>query len=230
VTELSQRAEGQAENPHPAVRVTGGKIAIAHIPIPGTNGLFVELRPRGHAASTGPASTLYVRDLTRGQQLRLDFSYQPADRRLQYHWSPYGSLDDLTADDASAHKRGEPGAYSAAKQYRCAGRDLILLGLPVDAYRIVIARPWWRQATREVAGWLGTWSVFDATEVWGPPPPRPGKPGVETLIPDTQAGASQGPVGAAWSPGEAYDWVEEIALEAVPEIVLSAMPAPSDRR
>src|SRR4249920_3434111 len=49
-----------------------GQASVVRIPVPGTNGLCIELRPRGWVPQSGSTSTLFFQDATGKRHLRLD--------------------------------------------------------------------------------------------------------------------------------------------------------------
>ena len=52
-----------------------GQASIVRIPIPNTNGLCIELRPRGYIPRDSSTSTLFFQDKTGKHHLRLDYGY-----------------------------------------------------------------------------------------------------------------------------------------------------------
>src|SRR5687768_3219775 len=68
-----------------------GQASVVRIPIPGTNGLCIELRPRGRVPAAGSSSTLFFQDATGARHLRLDYGYNVKTRTIDYHWNQKGT-------------------------------------------------------------------------------------------------------------------------------------------
>jgi hypothetical protein len=57
-----------------------GQASVVRIPVPGTNGLCIELNPKGWVPSGGSTSTLFFQDATGKRNLRLDYGYNVKDQ------------------------------------------------------------------------------------------------------------------------------------------------------
>lgn len=83
-----------------SIAVGAGMPSVVRIPVPGTNGLHVELRPRfprdrRWRPRGGSTSTLFIQDLTGRRQLRLDYGPNRSTGNIDFHWNqstkPVGS-------------------------------------------------------------------------------------------------------------------------------------------
>lgn len=128
------------------------------IPIPGSNGLCIELRPRGWVPRGGSTSTLFFQDPTGKRHLRLDYGYNVATKTIDYHWNQKGTQRTFGVDDHAPAGRAGQLAHQAAKYFRYAGRVLIVAGVAIDVVSIVRASQPLRRATQVVAGWAGAWA------------------------------------------------------------------------
>jgi hypothetical protein len=106
-----------------------GQTSVVRIPVHGTNGLCIELKPRGWAPQGGATSTLFFQDATGKCNLRLDDGYNVKTKTVDYHWNQKGTFADFgIADYAPARTAGEA-SYNAAKYFRYAGRVLVVVGV-----------------------------------------------------------------------------------------------------
>ena len=55
--------------------------SILRIPVPGTKGLAIELSPRGWKPKGGSTSSLFIQDVTGKRHLRLDYGFNPDQRK-----------------------------------------------------------------------------------------------------------------------------------------------------
>jgi hypothetical protein len=200
--------------------VVGGSVgSVARIPVPGTNGLFLELKPRGWTPAGGSTSTVFIQDAAGSRNLRLDYGFNKSSGVVDYHWNQsktfklFGIADHTTVGQAGRL------LYRGARYYRYAGRALLLVGAAIDIYSIVVARKRLRQVARVAAGWAGAWA---GCTVLGSEGAVAGsaEPGLGTAIGGFAGcfvGGIGGYVGASWAAGEAYDWVEETYFAPVPE-------------
>ena len=102
-----------------AVVVGTGMSAVARIPVPGSNCLFVELTPRGWTPKAGSTSALFIQDVTGKRHLRLDFGYNVKTNKVEYHWNQKGTFNDFKIPNhAPAGESGEV-LYRGARYLRC---------------------------------------------------------------------------------------------------------------
>ena len=78
-----------------------GQASVVRIPVPGTNGLCIELRARGWVPASGSTSTLFFQDAAGGRHLRLDYGYNVKTRTIDYHWNQKGTHADFGISDHS---------------------------------------------------------------------------------------------------------------------------------
>ena len=134
-----------------------GQASVVRIPVPGTRGLAIELRPRGWTPAGGSTSTLFFQDPTGKRHLRLDYGYNVATKTVDYHWNQKGTFPSSAF--AITPRWGQRArAYNAAKYFRYAGRVLMVVGVAVDAVSIVQASKPLRRASEVVAGWAAAWA------------------------------------------------------------------------
>lgn len=197
-----------------------GAAAVVRIPVPGTNGLAVEIRPRGWVPKTGSTSTLFIQDLSGKRHLRLDFGYNVKTSSINYHWNQKGTHGNFGLSDHATVGRGGASAYQAAKYFKYLGRTLLVVGAVLDGVSIVRATNPLRRTVQVVTAWtaagIGCRSV-GAGGAW-----------VGTLIEPglgTAAGAGVGcligGVGGYFFGenvgGDVYDWGEGTLFKPVPE-------------
>lgn len=203
-----------------AVLTGNGMASVARIPVPGTNGLFLELTPRGRIPRGGSTSTVFIQDLAGRRQLRLDYVYNPTTNSVNYHWNQEGTYREFGVTDHSVVGAGEEALFKGAKYFRYGGRLLLVAGAALDIYSIVVARRRLRQIARVVAGWAGAWAGCEAVGAAGTLAGTFVEPGLGTAVGGflgCAAGGIGGYAGASWAAGHAYDWVEETFFEPLPE-------------
>jgi hypothetical protein len=197
-----------------------GQASVVRIPVPGTNGLCIELRPRGRVPAGGSTSTLFFQDATGGRHLRLDYGYNVKTRTIDYHWNQKGTFADLgIANHAPVGETGEV-AYKAARYFRYAGRVFVVVGVLVDGVSIVQASNPMRRASEVVAGWAGAWAGCEVVGAGGAAVGLLASPlgsavgGVSGCI----IGGIAGYYGGSMVGGEVYDWAETTLFSPVPEV------------
>lgn len=134
-----------------------GMGALVRIPIPGTNGLCIELGHRGWAPKTGSTSTVFIQDALGKRNLRLDYGYNVKTGTVNYHWNQKGTFQQFGIADHTPVGTSGRVVYKAARYLRFAGRAVAIVGAAVDVYSIVVADRALRQATKVVSGWAGAW-------------------------------------------------------------------------
>jgi len=204
-----------------AFAVGTGMASVVRIPVPGTNGLYIELSPRGWTPKGGSTSTLFIQDVTGKRHLRLDFGFNKNTGSVDYHWNQKGTFSDFgIKDHSSAGPKGEA-LFKGAKYLRYGGRVLLVVGLALDVYSIVAAKKRWRQVAKVAAGWGGAWAGCEGVGALGAGAGTLVEPGFGTAVGGLGGcivGGIGGYAGASWAAGHAYDWIEETFFEPVPEI------------
>jgi hypothetical protein len=202
-----------------SVPVGTGSAAVARIPIPGTNGLSVELSPRGYKPRTGSTSSLFLQDPTGKRHLRLDYGYNKTTGKLDYHWNQQGTLKDFKiTNHTPAGKAGEA-LFKGARYFKYAGRALVVAGAAMDAYSIVVAKKRIRQVAKVAAGWGGAWAGCKIVGAGGAAigSAIPGAGTAGGGIVGCAVGGIGGYVGGSWVAEKAYDHIEETYFEPLPE-------------
>ena len=135
-----------------------GLATVARIPIPGTDGLCIELTNRGWAPKGGSTSVLFFQDISGKRQLRLDYGYNIQTKTVDYHWNAKGALGELSLADHTPIGPVGPAAYATAKYFRYAGRLFTVAAVMIDVVSIVRTDKPLRQASKVVAGWAASWT------------------------------------------------------------------------
>lgn len=189
-----------------------GQTSIVRIPIPGTQRLCIELRPRGYVPKSGSTSTLFFQDPSGKRHLRLDYGPNVKTNTIDYHWNQKGTNTNFGITDHTTVGLGGQAAYKAAKYFRYAGRALVVIGVAVDIVSIVQASKPLRQASEVVAGWAGAWAGCKVVGAGGAAFGTAATPGLGTAI-GGGAGCIIGGIGGYWAAstvaGEVYDWAED---------------------
>ncbi|MBN1605162.1 MAG: hypothetical protein JW940_00940 [Polyangiaceae bacterium] len=98
------------------VPYTIGQASIVRIPVPGSNGLCIESRPRGPVLKSGSTSSLFIQDPIGKRHLRLDYGFNPTTKTIDYHWnqkrvySVFGITNHATVDSPLLHI-GRPNTF-----------------------------------------------------------------------------------------------------------------------
>jgi len=202
-----------------AVPFAIGQAAVVRIPIPGQNGLCIELRPRGYVPAGGSTSTLFFQDTTGKRHLRLDYGYNVKTKTIDYHWNQKGVAANFGILDHTPVGRVGAVAYRAAKYFRYGGRVLLVVGIAIDIVSIVRASNPLRRASQVVAGWAGAWAGCELV----------GSGGAAVGSLATPLGTAAGGVGGCiiggiggyWlgskAGGEVYDWAEGTMFVPLPQ-------------
>jgi len=197
-----------------------GLSSVVRIPIPGTNNLCIELRPRGHVPAGGSTSTLFFQDPTGKRHLRLDYGYNVKTKAIDYHWNQSGTHADFGIADHTPVGRGGPAVYQAAKYFRYAGRLLLVYGVVVDIASIVQSSRPMRRASEVVAGWAGSWAGCEVVGAGGAALGTLASPlgtaigGIGGCI----IGGIGGYYGGSAVGGDVYDWAETTFFTPLPEL------------
>ncbi|HEX2202998.1 MAG TPA: hypothetical protein VHG91_06860 [Longimicrobium sp.] len=134
-----------------------GQASVVRIPIPGTDRLCIEFRPRGRIPPKGTSSTLFLQDPTGKRHLRLDVGWNTKTGSYDYHWNQAGVHETFKIENHTAAGRFGPSLYRGAKWFSYLGRRLVVVGAGLDAISIVQASNRMKRATEVVAGWAGAW-------------------------------------------------------------------------
>jgi hypothetical protein len=197
-----------------------GQAGIVRIPVPGTNGLCIELSPRGWVPKSGSTSTLFFQDPTGKRHLRLDYGYNVKSKTIDYHWNQKGTQAEFgIADHTPVGQAGEV-AYNAARYFRYAGRVLIVVGVAVDVVSIVQASRPMRRASQVVAAWAASWAGCEAVGAGGAALGTLASP-IGTAIGGIGGciiGGIGGYYGGSVLGGDVYDWAENTFFSPLPEV------------
>lgn len=129
----------------------GGFASLVRIPIPGTNGLAIELSPRnfkGHSTST-----LFIQDGAGRRVLRLDFGHNVKTDTINFHWNQKGTFADFGIADHAVAGRTGAGLYRFAQGFRYAGRVLMVVGVICDTVSIVQSSQPLRRSAQVLTAW-----------------------------------------------------------------------------
>lgn len=202
-----------------AIPVAPGLASVVRIPIPGTNGLCIELAPRGRVPATGSTSTLFFQDVTGKRHLRLDFGYNVTTKSINYHWNQAGTLSDFGITNHTPVGRAGPAAYQAAKYFRHAGRVLLVVGVVMDAVSIVQSDRPLRRASQVVVGWAAAWAGCEVVGAGGAALGTLASP-LGTAV-GGFAGCIIGGIGGYYGgsvvAADVYDWAEGTRFDPLPE-------------
>ncbi len=196
-----------------------GAPSVIRIPIPGMNGLCIELRPRGFVPQGGSTSTLFFQDSAGKRHLRLDYGYNVRTKTIDFHWNQTGTHADFGIKDHTSVGRSGAALHKAAKYFKYAGATLVIVGAAVDIASIVVASKPIRRAAEVVGAWALAWAGCKAVGAGGA--------ALGTLA--SPVGTAIGGVGgciiggyAGYRVGESaggivYDWTQT-AFHAVPQV------------
>ncbi|WP_395699032.1 hypothetical protein [Aquabacterium sp.] len=196
-----------------------GQSSVVRIPIPGTQGLAIELTPRGWVPRGGSTSVLFFQDLTGKRHLRLDFGYNVATKTIDYHWNQARTHQQFGIADHTPVGRAGPSAYAVAKYFRYAGRVFLVAGAALDIASVVYSSQPIRRATEVVAGWAGAWVGCKAVGAGGAALGTLASPlgsaigGVGGCI----IGGAAGYYAASTAAGQVYVWIEGTTFARLPE-------------
>jgi hypothetical protein len=195
-----------------AIPVGVGLAAVVRIPVPGTNGLAIEFRPRGYVPPTGSTSTVFIQTIDGTRHLRLDYGYNVTTKSVNYHWNQKGTNANFGIEGHTQVGNSGRIAYHAAKYFRYAGRALLVVGVVVDVVSIVQASKPLRRTAQVVTAWaaagLGCRVVGAGGAVLG----TAFEPGGGTIVGGV-GGCIIGGIGGYWAgekiSGYLYDWSED---------------------
>lgn len=195
--------------------------SVVRIPVPGTNGLAVELRPRGFVPRSGSTSTVFIQDITGKRHLRLDYGYNVKSRTIDYHWNRKGSAKEFWGiQDHTTVGKNTQALYKAGKYLRWGGRILFVVGVTLDIVSIVQASNRLKRATEVVSGWAGAWAGCRVMGQGGAYLGTAIEPGMGTAVGALGGciiGGAAGYYAASGGAGIVYDWGEETFFSPLPE-------------
>lgn len=197
-----------------------GQPSVVRIPVPGTDGLCIELRPRGRIPASGSTSTLFFQDATGRRHLRLDYGYNVKTRTIDYHWNQSGTEKAFGITNHSPVGQTGKAAYTVAKYFRSAGRVLVVVGVVIDVVSIAQSSKPIRRASQVVAGWAAAWAGCEVVGAGGAglgllaSPLGSAVGGISGCI----IGGIGGYYGGSEVGGEVYDWAENTFFTPLPEV------------
>jgi hypothetical protein len=199
-------------------------LSVVRIPVPGTNGLAIELSPRGWTPPSGSTSRVFIQDVAGKRCLRLDYGYNVKTKAVDFHWNQKGTFQEFgIADHTVAGAAGEA-LYKGARYFRYGGQLLLVVGVTIDLYSIVVSSSPLRRATQVVAGWVGAYAGCKLVGAGGAYVGTAIEPGLGTAIGGLvgcAVGGFIGYEGLSAGAGVAYDWAEGTSFTPVP-----SSPAP----
>ena len=204
-----------------SIPVGVGLPSAVRIPVPLTNGLCIELSPRGYVPKGGSTSTLFFQDISGKRHLRLDYGYNVKSKTIDFHWNQKGTFDTFKIPDHTTVGSSGELLYKGAKYFRYGGRVLLVVGAAIDLYSIAVASKPIRQATKVLAGWAGAWAGCELLGGGGAALGSFIEPGGGTAVLGA-GGCIVGGIGGYWglstAAGKIYDWAEGTIFTHLPEI------------
>ena len=190
--------------------------ALLRIPIPGSNGLAIELTPRGFKGSS--THHLFIQDITGKRYLNLDLSFNKTTQRVEWHWNQKRTLETFGIKNHTSAGAAEQALGTFARYYKYAGRVFLVVGAAADIYSIVTASRPLRRSAQVVSGWtaasISCRAVGAAGAAWGS-----AEPGLGTAIGGfvgCAVGAFIGYRAAEAAAGYLYDWADDTIFTPVP--------------
>jgi hypothetical protein len=187
--------------------------SIIRIPVPGTNGLAIELSPRPGAWTPrgGTTSSLFVQNVTGKRRLRLDYGFNKNSGMVEWHWNQKGVADVFGITNHTSVGVAEQMLGTAAQYYKYAGRTLLVAGIAVDAYSIVVSSKPLRRTIQVISAWAAATAGCEAVGAGGAWLGTAVVPGLGTAIGGFVGCAVGGFIGyttAESATGYLYDWAE----------------------
>ena len=137
------------------------------IPVPGTNGLAIELYPRGWRPRTGSTSSLFIQDVTGKRHLRLDFGYNQTTGATEWHWNQEGTKSYFGITTHTPVGSAEQALGKFAKYYKYAGETFVVIGAYTDLYSIVTSSRPLRRTVQVVSAWTAAGEGCEALGAGG---------------------------------------------------------------
>jgi hypothetical protein len=198
-----------------------GTATIIRIPVPGSGGLGIELRPRGYVPAGGSTSTLFIQNVSGKRHLRLYYGYDITTKTIDYHWNQKGTFPSLgITDHTPAGKTGQM-LYRGARYFRHAGRVLVVTGAALELVSITVASKPPRRATQVVTAWAAAWLGCKVVGAGGAAGGTLVTPGAGTAVGGfvgCVVGGIGGYLGGEHVGGVAYDWAEDTLFIPLPEV------------
>lgn len=196
-----------------------GSASVLRIPVPGTDGLAIELGPRGWVPKGGTTSTVFIQGLDGKRNLRLDYGYNVKTNTVDYHWNQKGTNATFGIADHAAAGRGGAALYQSAKYFKYLGRTLVVVALTVDVLSIVQASRPLQRTTEVVTAWAGAGLGCRAVGAGGAALGTAIEPGGGTIVLGL-LGCVAGGIGGYWA-GEkigatVFDWAEGTFFKPLP--------------
>jgi hypothetical protein len=194
-----------------SVPIAVGAGSVTRIPVPGTNGLALELSARGWTPKGGTTSSLFIQDIAGKRHLRLDYGYNRATGVVEWHWNQKGVAKDFGITNHTPAGIAEQALGNTAKYYKYAGRVFLVFGAAVDAYSIVVSSKPLRRTVQVVSAWAAASAGCEAGGAGGAIGGTAVTPGLGTAIGGFLGCAVGGFIGyvtAEAAAGYLYDWAE----------------------
>jgi hypothetical protein len=198
-----------------------GQASVIRIPVPGTNGLCVELRPRGKVPAGGSTSTIFIQDPTGKRHLRLDYGYNNTTQTIDFHWNQKGTHATFGDNRSQINRTNRCDRVPRCEVFPLRWTHLLVAGALIDVVSIVPANNRLRRASEVVTGWAAGWIGCKAIGAVGAGVGTAVTPGFGTAA-GGFVGCVIGGVGgyAAGSSltGQVYDWAEGTLFVALQEV------------
>jgi hypothetical protein len=215
----SQRISAEDEPLSGKAPAALGAGSVLRIPVPRTNGLAIELSPRGWTPKGGSTSSLFIQDISGKRHLRLDFGYNKASGSREWHWNQKGTNADFGISNHTTVGSAEQALGRFAKVYRYAGHVFLVAGIALDVYSIVRSSRPLRRSVQVVSGWAAGAGGCQAVGAGGAGIGTAVAPGVGTAVGGLIGCAIGGFIGyrtAESATGYLYDWAEDTVFAKIP--------------
>jgi hypothetical protein len=189
-----------------------GAASVLRIPVPGTNGLALELNPRGWTPKGGSTSSLFIQDITGKRHLRLDFGFNKVTNAYEWHWNQKGVASTFGITNHSPVGSAEQALGQFAKYYKYAGRTFLVAGAAIDVYSVVTSSRPLRRSVQVVSAWAAGAAGCEAAGAGGAALGTAITPGLGTAVGGFIGCALGGFIGyrsAEAATGYLYDWAED---------------------
>ncbi len=202
-----------------AIPYAAGQSTVVRIPVPGSDRLAIEFRPRGRVPATGTTSTIFIQDPSGRRHLRLDYGFNRSTNTIDYHWNQKGTHGNFGIGNHQPAGRGAGALYHGARYFAYAGRVLVVTGVAIDLYSVVRADRPLRRASQVVAGWAGAWAGCKVVGAGGAAIGSivPGKGTAVGGVLGCIIGGVGGYIGGQELGGIVYDWAEGTVFTPLPE-------------